>query len=99
MIKFACPNGHPLSAPESMAGKPGKCPKCNVPFVIPAAEAVEVADAPPAATEDSAGQVITPAMGSGRNLTGGEELFVFLCPNGHKLNGPASLKGEPRSEE
>jgi hypothetical protein len=23
-----------------------------------------------------------------------EEIFVFLCPNGHKLNGPPSLKGK-----
>ena len=23
------------------------------------------------------------------------DVFVFLCPNGHKLNGPPSLKGKP----
>lgn len=89
MIKFLCPNGHPLTAPENLVGRPGKCPKCNAPFVVP-----------PADDEDEelstgADSAIMPAMGSGKNLTGSGELFVFLCPNGHKLNGPPSLKGKP----
>jgi hypothetical protein len=33
-------------------------------------------------------------MGSGKNLPAGET-FVFLCPNGHKLNGPPSMMGKP----
>jgi hypothetical protein len=32
-------------------------------------------------------------MGSGKGKASGE-VFVFLCPNGHKLNGPPSLKGK-----
>ncbi|HND56834.1 MAG TPA: hypothetical protein PLV92_30655, partial [Pirellulaceae bacterium] len=48
-IAFACPNGHPLTAPENLAGKPGQCPRCNTRFLIPTLE--EVA----AAAGDSAG--------------------------------------------
>ena len=37
-------------------------------------------------------------MGSGIKPGSGskpsQEVFVFLCPNGHKLNGPPSLKGK-----
>jgi hypothetical protein len=32
-------------------------------------------------------------MGSGTGMPAGE-IFVFLCPNGHKLNGPPSLRGK-----
>ena len=113
VIKFLCPNGHQLSAPESMAGKKGKCPKCQSAFVVPtleemaAAEAEEeqapvqqpelaVATAPAAAAPSLAaaeGSAVRPAMGSGKGMPAGE-VFVFLCPNGHKLNGPPSLKGK-----
>src|SRR5687768_8826407 len=115
VIKFLCPNGHQLSAPESMAGKKGKCPKCQSAFVVPtleemaAAEAEEeeadaaaqqpaaAAGAPavagPAGPAQGEGSAIRPAMGSGKGLPAGE-IFVFLCPNGHKLNGPPSLKGK-----
>jgi hypothetical protein len=119
VIKFLCPNGHQLSAPENMAGKKGKCPKCQSAFVVPtleeiaAAEAEEaaapqeqapaVADSPVGAATASAasgaaapggdGSAVRPAMGSGKGLPAGE-IFVFLCPNGHKLNGPPSLKGK-----
>jgi hypothetical protein len=37
VLKFVCPNGHPLSAAEAMAGKPGKCPKCQSMFLVPEA--------------------------------------------------------------
>jgi hypothetical protein len=114
VIKFLCPNGHQLSAPESMAGKKGKCPKCQSAFVVPtleemAAAEAEEAEAPAeqpveaaagapavgatAATSQGEGSAVRPAMGSGKGLPAGE-IFVFLCPNGHKLNGPPSLKGK-----
>jgi len=91
MIKFFCPSGHSLNAPDNLAGKPGKCPKCNLPFVVPQ-PGEEGADP---ATIAASSSTYTPAMGSGKNLAGGGEIFVFLCPNGHKLNGPPSLKGKP----
>lgn len=100
VIKFLCPNGHQLSAPENMAGKKGKCPKCQSAFVVPTLEEVAAAEADDAqqpvelATGVSASETVTlPAMGSGKGLPPGE-LFVFLCPNGHRLNGPPSLKGK-----
>jgi hypothetical protein len=116
MIKFLCPSGHPLSAPEPMAGKAGKCPKCGTPFVVPKleefaeppAEEAAPTDEPPAeetaeeSADAAAGQsgavgekpAETPAMGSGKGTAPPGEIFVFLCPNGHKLNGPPTLKGK-----
>jgi len=119
MIKFLCPNGHTLSAPENLAGKPGKCPKCNTAFVVPKPEEPAVApaaevqpaagepaspapsadgagEAPAAAPATAAGPAVAtqmPELGSGKNLPAGE-VFVFLCPNGHRLNGPPSMKGK-----
>lgn len=106
MIKFLCPSGHPLTAPESLAGKAGKCPKCNTPFVVPAAEEALQAmggggnPAAPMATPVDGGSSgefpapVTPAMGSGVGKEAAGEVFIFLCPNGHKLNGPPSMKGK-----
>jgi hypothetical protein len=123
MIKFLCPSGHPLSAPDNLAGKKGKCPKCNTPFVVPNLEEMEelsppgATSAPPepaddrpaqeqepaaaAARSESGGATAaegsreTPAMGSGKGTAAAPgEIFVFLCPNGHKLNGPPSMKGK-----
>jgi hypothetical protein len=126
MIKFLCPNGHQLSAPENLAGKAGKCPKCGTAFLVPQPEAAAdegersppgnlspdstppgsaAAATSPAATTDSAAADAaasgdsqaraTPAMGSGKGKAVTGEIFVFLCPNGHKLNGPPSMKGKP----
>jgi hypothetical protein len=103
MIKFLCPNGHQLSAPENLAGKPGKCPKCNTAFVVPTPEEEEPqpeatpVEVPAAAAPAPAAAPPQPAigMGSGKGKSSTKEVFVFLCPNGHKLNGPPSLKGKP----
>lgn len=65
------------------------------PGVEPSAESpasTEPAAAEPAA-EDSQ-KPATPAMGSGKGKAMTGEVFVFLCPNGHKLNGPPSMKGK-----
>jgi Zn finger protein HypA/HybF involved in hydrogenase expression len=122
MIKFLCPNGHQLSAPENLVGKAGKCPKCSTAFIVPAPEEPEE-QSPESETEvvgsKSDGLKIgSDVLGSGQSgmhaSQGGshskietdsiaagsrpknmnEEVFVFLCPNGHKLNGPPSLKGK-----
>jgi hypothetical protein len=103
VIKFLCPNGHQLNAPENMAGKKGKCPKCQSAFVVPTLEEVAAAEAEPEsipqeqtapAGADGNEPATIPAAGSGKGLPAGE-VFVFLCPNGHRLNGPPSLKGKP----
>lgn len=103
MIKFLCPNGHQLSAPENLAGKPGKCPKCNTAFVVPVPQEEEPQPETPAAEAPATAAAAAPAagsspaigMGSGKGKASSKEVFVFLCPNGHKLNGPPSLKGKP----
>jgi hypothetical protein len=91
MMRFLCPNGHPLNAPENLAGKSGKCPRCNKSFIVPQPDDVRGN----ADLVAASGSAVTPAMGSGTNLNAAGEVFVFLCPNGHKLNGPPSLKGRP----
>jgi hypothetical protein len=55
---------------------------------------IRVADSSPNLASDSRTQL---SPGSGPKLTtpAGEPIIVFLCPNGHKLNGPASLQGRP----
>lgn len=97
VVKFLCPNGHQLNAPLNLIGKAGKCPKCGTAFVVPAPEPDEPASGAPADSSGSAprldikmGSGIKPASGSQPN----QDIFVFLCPNGHKLNGPPSLKGK-----
>jgi hypothetical protein len=34
-IRCACPNGHPLTVSESLAGKTGLCPLCRAPVRVP----------------------------------------------------------------
>lgn len=129
MIKFLCPNGHQLTAPDHLAGKSGKCPKCSTAFVVPTLEELAQSsesppsDAPgpgeadrmPPTPSDTASSSPDPNterpdsksdIGKSGVVSGskiGTEsskgsakpgVFVFLCPNGHKLNGPASLKGK-----
>jgi hypothetical protein len=142
MIKFLCPNGHQLTAPDHMAGQARKCPKCSVAFVVPTLEELasaegaaapsagggtplgpseadrlppmktegegnavtETAAAPPAEKTEGKSDIGQAEAGKsgiaagskiGTESTKGKDLFVFLCPNGHKLNGPSSLKGKP----
>jgi hypothetical protein len=90
MIKFLCPAGHPLNAPDKLAGKPGRCPRCDIPFIVPQVSAATASD-----SAIGGGSVINSAAGSGTNLVRANEIFFFLCPNGHKLNGPPTLKGKP----
>ena len=146
-IKFACPNGHPLSCPREMIGKPGKCPKCNSRFVVPdipdddeevPEEAAEqesgggfrIDTTPPANRGKPGAPAPTPARGpaapatlpfapapagkapvagsskggaegsgkltvAGTGIPADADLIVFLCPNGHRLNGPKKLQGKP----
>jgi len=99
-ITFQCPNGHRLTCPDVQAGKPGKCPKCGAVFRVPAEEAPAVAQ-PSAALGVNGGAA--PA-GEGQlkefeehespgDVADGE--IVFLCPNGHRLHGPAEMVGRP----
>lgn len=106
-IKFLCPNGHQLTAPDNLAGRPGKCPKCNTPFVVPKPDVEEPAAEPAAETPaeppteetegkpaDDKASAAEIGQGSGKGKLNPADVFIFLCPNGHKLNGPPSLKGK-----
>lgn len=74
-----------------MAGKPGKCPHCDTRFLIPQLEADEPA-AP--AGPPTAASGVTGGSGVRQGTAGRGESIVFFCPNGHKLNGPPSLRGK-----
>lgn len=98
VVKFLCPNGHPLNAPLHLVGKAGKCPKCGTAFAVPAPEP-EAEESPPASSGSGSAPRLDIKMGSGIKQSPGDskpraDVFVFLCPNGHKLNGPPSLKGK-----
>jgi len=88
MIHLKCPRGHALTAPDDKAGKSGKCPECGTRFRVPA-------------PGESQTTVESTSSGSGSELQRAEPAanlerpIVFLCPNGHRLNGPARLAGKP----
>ena len=81
VIKFLCPNGHQLSAPENMAGKKGKCPKCKSAFVVPTLEEMAAAEArrPKRPPEQPAAAGPAVAASEARQRTGGGE----CRPPGH----------------
>ncbi len=81
-IQFACPNGHKLAAAGEGSGPDVTCPKCKTTFPVPAV---------------GRGSAIAEAKStnSPAPVPVSEEVIVFLCPNNHKLNGPASLQGQP----
>jgi hypothetical protein len=56
---------------------------------------IRVADSNPNLTSDSRTNLAAPGSGPQLTSPAGESTIVFLCPNGHKLNGPASLQGRP----
>ena len=101
-ITFSCPSGHRLTSPDSHAGKQGKCPKCGAVFRVPAGST----PAPGVAATGAAASA-TPAVVEGgesplqefaddeseHDVADGE--VVFLCPNGHRLHGPAEMVGRP----
>jgi hypothetical protein len=84
-IQVECPNGHRLSCPEDRAGKTGKCPKCGESFTVPESNG-KPEDADGAAGEDE---------DDSESPEADDDTIVFLCPNGHKLNGPSTLQGQP----
>jgi hypothetical protein len=88
MIKFLCPNGHPLAAPESRVGKAGQCPRCQSRFVVPAPRQPQ--DATSSAPTDRRASDTQP-----RGAQAADDTFMFLCPNGHKLYGAPSMQGRP----
>lgn len=104
-ISFVCPQGHPLTAPEEMAGRAGKCPHCGTRFLIPRREGspapaptrsagVVPAGAVPAGARPLGAGPVGGGGGAGGSAGAQGESIIFFCPNGHKLNGPATLRGK-----
>ncbi|HEY2882730.1 MAG TPA: hypothetical protein VGJ15_09860 [Pirellulales bacterium] len=95
-MEFICPNGHRIVCPEDRAGRDAKCPKCGVAMRIPTINGATAArinagaagESPSDSTTSQLRAENTPAAGAENNL-------VFLCPNGHRLNSPARLQGQP----
>ena len=95
-IEFLCPNGHRIHCSREQVGRPGKCPRCGVRFVIPApgngdAGGASGNDVGEAITEPEQRPAPRPAPPRPR---GGERQIEFLCPQGHRLHGPESLQGK-----
>ena len=97
MFEFLCPNGHRIRCQADQAGRAAKCPRCGVKFRIPDVGDLSVFEP---TTSDS--KILRPEFSeSDRNLgtPGGNEHkdapIEFLCPNGHRLHGAASLQGKP----
>lgn len=100
MIDFLCPNGHRIRCQAEQVGRAAKCPRCGVKFRVP-----EPADqgGTEAATSDSkvsrpeftdSGIAALKVSAPGEGVQPGGQI-EFLCPNGHRLHGPASLQGKP----
>jgi hypothetical protein len=97
VIEFLCPNGHRIRCQAEQSGRGAKCPRCGVKFRVPEPNGHTVSDA---GSSDS--KILRPEFTeSDRKLTvptGGdqkESSIEFLCPNGHRLHGAASLQGKP----
>jgi len=86
VIRFLCPNGHNVHAPDEHAGRNAKCPHCGARFQIPTPS--KIGNLPPESEETSEPEApVEPTVK--------EAEIEFLCPNGHRLHGPASLQGRP----
>ncbi len=102
VIKFACPNGHPLSAGDEFAGKPGKCPKCQAMFLVPDAPApAPLAESQPAPTP-GVETTIAFLCPNDHRLTGPRSLQgkAGQCPHcGSKFRIPVFDAPEPPIDE
>jgi hypothetical protein len=94
VIEFLCPNGHKIRCQADQAGRPAKCLRCGVRFRVPDPADLE------ASRSDA---IMKPDLGE-LGLAGDDVLptnvapkkdaqMEFLCPNGHRLFGAASLAG------
>ncbi len=86
MIEFLCPNGHRIRCPDEQAGRAAKCPKCQVAFRVPRPTGAGRETPSDAALEP-------PEPPSPKREA--DDSIEFLCPNGHRLHGPARLQGQP----
>ena len=100
VIEFLCPNGHKIHCQDDQAGRAAKCPRCGVKFYVPdslAAGPPEVADFDSSISSFDWANLgmAEPAPPAAETAGPKEPQIEFLCPNGHRLHGPASLQGRP----
>jgi len=79
-------------------GRAARCPQCGVRFRVPdPAQAEPEAALAPGGVMPPPRAVSAPPLPSSvrRGPPSGEQIIEFLCPNGHRLHGPASLQGRP----
>ncbi|MFZ1936297.1 MAG: hypothetical protein WCB27_02170 [Thermoguttaceae bacterium] len=99
MIEFLCPNGHKIRCQATQAGRAAKCPRCGVKFRVPDAadqNLPKTGDSDPSLPQpDFTDSSVTGRHAAGTAGAAKEADFEFLCPNGHRLHGPASLQGRP----
>ncbi len=94
MIEFLCPNGHRIRCPDEQAGRAAKCPRCQVAFRVPdpAGETrPPVADRGKPADRESEQSPLPESRPDHREA---DDSIEFLCPQGHRLHGPARLQGQ-----
>lgn len=91
-ITFSCPNGHRLTCPDAQAGKPGKCPKCGAAVRVPGSTTAVSGVAAADGADEGRLQAFADDQPD-HDVADGE--IVFLCPNGHRLHGPAEMVGRP----
>lgn len=94
MIEFLCPNGHRIRCQAEQAGRPAKCPRCEVKFLVPAPNDLDVSEAVGSDSNVSRPD-FTDSGVSSRKPPAKEPQIEFLCPNGHRLHGSPSLQGRP----
>lgn len=91
---FLCPNGHRINWSESLAGREAKCPRCGVTLRIPGASG-ETAQALAGATGGAApATAAAPVAAQPGGAAAEQHTIAFLCPNGHRLTGPARMQGQ-----
>jgi DNA-directed RNA polymerase subunit RPC12/RpoP len=99
-MEFLCPNGHKIRCPAEQAGRAAKCPRCGVKFRIPDPASSQVSDSSGGDSDVSQPELTDSGIGiastAAPDRTVAEEPQIeFLCPNGHRLHGPANLQNRP----
>ena len=99
VIEFLCPNGHRIRCGADQVGRAAKCPRCGVKFRVPeaadlAASEVIGADSGGLAAELTDSSISDKKPPSSIVRAEREPPIEFLCPNGHRLFGAASLQGK-----
>jgi hypothetical protein len=97
VIEFLCPNGHRIRCHAEQAGRAAKCPRCGVKFRVPDADDLSVSE--PSGSDSKVSRPEFTESDRKLAVSGGNEVkgpqVEFLCPNGHRLHGAASLQGKP----